>query len=72
MDRISNYRQITVLIHPGKEVTMVAVLTRRVVRGQRADRCIWRGMIPEVPKHTTMADVMRAASRALNEAAGRL
>lgn len=71
-DQISNYKQLRVIIDPGKQGFYVALLARNVTFGAARDRMIFRSVLVPLSPTSTVEDCLRAAAAVLTSAADRL
>lgn len=65
------YRQVRVLIHPGKTQTYVTVVARTASAGSQIDRIVHRGAVDPVDS-STVAGLLRACAEEITRAADRL
>lgn len=68
----SRFRQIRVVISPGRRTSAVAVVAVVVENGRRRENLIWRGVSDENPGVSTVREMLALAAVALQQAADRL
>lgn len=71
-DRVSNYKQLRVIIDPGKQGFYVALMARTVQFGASRDRLVFRSVLHPLSGTATVEECLRAAAAVLSTAADRL
>lgn len=66
------YRQVRVLIYPGKAQWAVAVVARHVSGRSSVDRILWRGVVDDPGDPSRVAPLLLAVSDVLVDAARRM